>query len=301
MSACRAIAAMRASALLLVLWALFLLSAAVFAYAKWIQADIQLHGLANREIEARAMAHSGLAWALHPLVTEKTEGIDEDLAADLGFKVHLESEGKKLNINWLIQGEDPVKLGILKRWLELRGLDLKQRDTFVDCLLDWVDGDDQARLNGQEADGDYQPPNRGLQEIEEIEEIANSAPLTRSLGWKDQLTLFSQGPIDMTAADADMLRLIGFGDGQILRFLAIRRGRDGVDGTDDDYKFKNLKEVQSFLGLNDATFKQLGGLIILKDSTTRIISEGRSADVTRQVQVVARKGGSNPQILLWKE
>ncbi|HEV7869221.1 MAG TPA: hypothetical protein VGO90_16150, partial [Chthoniobacteraceae bacterium] len=49
------------SALLLVLWALLMLSAAVFAFAKWVQQDIVLHGQANREIEARAMAYSGIA------------------------------------------------------------------------------------------------------------------------------------------------------------------------------------------------------------------------------------------------
>ncbi len=282
---------------MLVLWALILLAAAVFAYAKWIQADIQIHGQTNRDLEARAMAHSGLALALHPLVTEKTEGIDEDFAADLGFRVRISSEGAKLNINWLIQGEDPVKLDILKRWLEQHGLDFKQRDVFVDCLLDYVDADDDKRLNGQEADGDYTPPNRPLQDLEEIEEIANSAPLTRNPGWKDQLTILSQGPIDMSAADADMLRLLGLGEGQIARFLQIRRGRDGKDETEDDYKFKNLKEIQSFLGMSEAQFKRFGGLIIHKDSTMRIISEGRSADVTRQVEVVARK----PQILSWKE
>jgi hypothetical protein len=74
-----------------------------------------------------------------------------------------------------------------------------------------------------------------------------------------------------------------------------------VDGTIDDPEFKNLKEVQSFLGLGDAQFKELGGLVMLKDPTMHITSEGHSGNAYRQLEVVVRKAGANPQILSWKE
>ena len=44
----------RASVLLIVLWALILLSAAVFTWAKIIQQDIQMSGQENREKIGRA-------------------------------------------------------------------------------------------------------------------------------------------------------------------------------------------------------------------------------------------------------
>jgi hypothetical protein len=53
--------------------------------------------------------------------------------------------------------------------------------------------------------------------------------------------------------------------------------------------------------MSQAQFKPLSGLVVVKDQTQRIISEGRSANVVRQVEVVARKGGANPQIQYWKE
>lgn len=290
-----------ASALLLVLWALILLSGAVLAYATWIQADLRLHGHSNREIEARAMAHSGLAVALHELITDRSENLDEDLAGDLGYRVRMISEGAKLNIIFLLQGEQPERLEILRLWLERRGLDYRQREAFLDCLLDYVDGDDIKRLNGLEETEDYKPPNRMIQSIDEIELVANSGPLARSPGWKDDLTIYSQGPIDLSAAPADVLRLLGIGDMYIERFLQVRRGRDGLDGTADDMQFRNIKEVQSYLGMNDVTMKRLNGMITVRDTTMRYIAEGRSGDATRQVEVVARKGGANPQILFWKE
>jgi type II secretory pathway component PulK len=292
----------RGSALLLVLWALLLLSAAVFGFAKWMQQDIQLHGEANRDVEARAMAHSGLALALHPLVSKNTPGLEEDLGGGLGFSVKILSEGGKLNIRWLIEGEDPRTLDILRKWLEMRGLTYNEREVFVDCLLDWVDLDNAHRLNGVEDDGDYHPPNRPLQDIEEIAQVRGSEPLTRTEGWKDALTIFSQGPIDLTAADPELLRLIpGLGEAQIQRFVQFRRGRDGIDGTLDDPEFKKLEDVQSFLGISPAQFKQLGGLISVKDLTMHITSEGRSGNAYRHVDVVVLKTGGNPQILSWKE
>ena len=292
----------QASALLLVLWALVVLSAAVFTWVTMIHGDLQVHSEGNRDVEARAMAHSGLALALHPLVTIKTPALEEDVAADLGYKVRITSEGGRLNINWLLRGEDPRKLTILKQWLENRGLEFQEREAFVDCLLDYVDGDDLKRLNGQETEGDYQPPNRELTSVDEIAQVANSGPLVSQAGWKDDLTIDSQGPIDLTAAPAETMRLLpGLGEARIAAFLTYRQGKDGLDGTIDDPEFKNLREIQSFLALSDTQFKELGGLVMQKDPTMRIISEGRAGNAYRQLEVVVRKAAANPQILSWKE
>ncbi len=292
----------RGSALLLVLWALLLLSAAVFGFAQWMQQDLQLHAESNRDLEARAMAHSGLAFALHPLVSKLTPGLDEDFGNGLGYAVKMVSEGGKLNIRWLIEGEDQRKLDILRKWLEIRGLTYSERDIFIDSLLDWVDADDAHRLNGVEDEGDYHPPNRPLQELEEIAQVRGSEPLTRTDAWKEALTIYSQGPIDLTAADPELLRLIpGLGEAQIQRFVQFRRGRDNIDGTIDDPEFKKLEDVKVFLGMSAEQFKQLGGLISVNDKTLHVTSEGRSGNAYRQVDVVVLKTGGNPQILSWKE
>ena len=292
----------RASALLLVLWALVVLSAAVFAWVAIIQADLQIHVEANRDVEARAMAHSGLALALHPLVTTKTPLLEEDVTPELGYKVRILSEGARLNINWLLRGEEPRKLAIFKLWLEERGLEFQEREVLVDSLLDYVDGDNLKHLNGQEDEGEYHPPNRELTSVEELAEVANAGPLVAQAGWKDDLTIDSNGPFDLSAAPVEILRLLpGLSEPRIAAFVTYRQGKDGLDGSFDDPEFKSLKEIQSFLGLSDAQFKELGGLISIKDQTTRIISEGRAGNAYRQVEVVCRKGSASPQILSWKE
>src|SRR5580658_712461 len=59
----------RGSVLILALWALLLLSAAVFAWVKFIQQNAVYTGEANSGLDAKALAHSGVMVALHPQVT----------------------------------------------------------------------------------------------------------------------------------------------------------------------------------------------------------------------------------------
>jgi hypothetical protein len=290
----------RGSALLLSLWALFLLSAAILAWAEWINHDLQLSGEANRSFEARAMARSGITMALHIAVSKYSPQLERDFGSELGYRVRMIGEAGKLNVNQLLQSEDPQKLLIFKRWLEYKGLDFQERETFLDCLLDYVDGDNVKRLNGVEDFGDYHPANRPLQSIEEIAEVANSEFLTSKPGWKDDLTLFGSGRIDISAASPEILRLLDLGDARIRNFLIMRAGRDGIDGTQDDPEV-NEKFAQQAFGFDTNQIKRLSGLIVYKDQITRIIAIGHSGKVVRQLEIVAQKGSPNPPIYYWKE
>lgn len=292
----------RASALLLVLWALLLLSAAVFAWAVSVQDGLVLHGEANRATEARAMAHSGIVVALHPRVRRQTPLPEETLAPGMSYRVKIVSEGGKLNLPWLLRGEEPAKLIMLKQWLERRGLDFEEREVLVDSLLDYIDGDDLKRLNGREKEDGYEPANRELQNVREIAKIPDAQPLTSQPGWDEELTIHSQGPLDLGSASIGLLRLLpGLGETRLRQFVQYRQGRDGIDGTEDDVLFPNLGAIQKFLGLGPAQFKQLASLVTYQDPTLHITSVGRSGQVTRQVEVIFRKSGATPQILHWKE
>jgi hypothetical protein len=290
------------SALLLVIWAIIMISAALMAWLNWAQTDLERAADANRDVEARAMAHSGIAIALHPQVTEKTPGLEESLNGMMGFRVRIKGEGGRLNINWLINEEQPPRLDMLKRWLELHGLSFEEREALVDCLLDYVDADNVKRLNGGEDEPGYVPANRPLQTLDELENVKGVEPLLRSPGWKDELTIYSSGPIDLSSAEEAVLRLIpGFGEARIVRYLQLRRGKDQLDATEDDMVFKNFKEIGQWLGMSPAQLQELQRFATIKDTTQRIISEGYSSDVVRQIDVVAQKSGANPAIRYWKE
>ncbi|MEO6785423.1 MAG: hypothetical protein ABI318_04755 [Chthoniobacteraceae bacterium] len=293
----------RGAALLIALWAIIVLTGAVLLWAGYIRQTITVSGQSFNDTEARAMAHSGLALAMHPLAGKETPALNLEEGSDPGFRVRMVSEGAKLNLNFLFQGEDARKLDMFKRWLEARGIDFQARERMVDCILDWLDADNIKRTNGQEDGPNYHPPNRGqFLTVEELAEVAGTEPLTSQPGWKNDLTVYSQGPIDLTSADKDILRLLpGVGDLAIDSFLQWRRGGDGIDGTQDDPVIQKLETVQGFLGLNRTQWQQLGGLIMLRDNTWQIISEGWSGKVVRQVEVVVVKGSQNPQIKKWQE
>ncbi len=293
----------RAAALLLVLWAMILLSAAVIAWAKWVEQDIIQTGEANRQAEARIMANSGITMALNKSVSQNSPQLKREFGTQLGYQVRMVGEGSRINLNWIVAGANELKLNFFKQWLERMELDYQDRETLVDCLLDYVDSDDLRRNNGCESEADYLPANRPLLTVDEFRKVRGSEPITSKPGWKDLFTIYSTGQIDLSVAPVEVLRAIpGFGDARIQRFLIFRSGKDGLLGTIDDHVFKSLREIQLFLGMTDAQFKQIEGLIMLKDPIVHITSLGHSAKVIRQVEVVARKGGgANPAILYWNE
>jgi hypothetical protein len=292
----------RGAALMLALWALFLLSALVISWALDIDSRLTLSGNANRVLEAEALACSGAEVALHPLIKPDSPNLNRRINSRESYSVRITGEGGRLNINWLLAGEDPAHLGILRRYLETKGIDLNERDRMIDCLLDWVDPDNLVRLNGAETEGNYQPENSLLTRIDELRKVKGWAEFTAVPGWEDELTLNSAGPVDLSWASRDvMLALPGMTESLVDRFLMLRRGPDGIDGTADDTQFKSMDEIRVALGLSLEQFKQLAALVAPKDPAVRVVSVGKSGDATRVVQMIVRKTGNVPQLVMWKE
>ena len=93
-----------------------------------------------------------------------------------GFEIRLVGEAGKFQINGL-----PIET--LRRVVEACGLENEtRRDTVVDSLLDWVDGDDLHHLNGAESDYykeqglDYGCKNRPIDVVNELLLIRGVTP-----------------------------------------------------------------------------------------------------------------------------
>ncbi len=287
---------------MLSLWALFLLSAVIVSWALNIDSRIELSGNANRALEAEAMACSGTEVALNPAVKPGSSVLHGRFGPVQTYQARITGEGGRLNINWLLAGENPVRLEVLRKYLEIKGVELNDRDHMIDCLLDWVDPDNLVRLNGAENEGDYQPDNQLFTRIEDLKKVKGWSEFTARQGWEDDFTLNSTGPIDVLWASRDILRALpGMTDELVDRFLALRRGPDKIDGTDDDMQFKSINDVRVAFGFSPEQFQQLMPLVQTNDPVVRIISTGKSADVTRVVQMVVRKTGGMPQLITWKE
>lgn len=292
----------RGAALMLSLWALFLLSAMVISWALEIDSRLTLSGSANRILEAEAMACSGAEVALHPTIKPGSPNLKRQIDGRESYEAQISGEGGRLNLNWLVAGEDPTRLEILRKYLENKGIDLNEREHMIDCLLDWVDPDNLVRLNGAEESEDYHPANSLLTRIDQLKKVKGWAEFTSAPGWDNDLTLNSSGPIDITWASRDVLMALpGLTEPLVEAFLQIRRGPDGIDGTQDDVPFKSLEEVRTVLGFSPDQFSALSGIVGFKDPVIRIVSVGKSGDTTRVVQMVVRKVGNGAQMITWKE
>jgi hypothetical protein len=291
------------AALMLALWALFLLSAMIISWALDIDSRLALSGNANRVLAAEAMAASGAEVALHPSIAPGSPNLHRQMGDRESYEVGVTGEGGRLNVNWLTAGEDPTRVGILRRYLEFKGVELNDRDTMIDSLLDWVSPNiGLHHLNAPPETDDYHPAHAPLTSVDELKKIFGWAEFTSKTGWDEDFTINNSGPIDLVWASRDVLRsLPGMGDDLVDHFLQLRRGPDGIDGTADDAQFNSLADVQSVLGLTPEQFQQIASLVGFKDQIFRILSMGKSGDLTRSLQMIVRKGGSIPQVISWKE
>lgn len=290
------------AALMLALWALFLLSAMVISWALDIDSRLALSGNANRVLAAEAMAASGGDVALHPGIAPGSPNLHRKMGDRESYDVAVTGEGGRLNLNWLTAGEDPAKLEILRRYLDLKEIELNDLDTMIDSLLDWVSPNvGLHHLNAPPESDDYHPAHAPLASVDELKKVFGWQALTSKLGWDEDFTINSSGPIDLAWAPRDVLRALGIGDDAVDRFLQMRRGPDGIDGTPDDAQFASLADVYIVLGLRQEQSDQIASLVGFKDQVFRIMSMGKSGDVTRSLQMIVRKGGGIPQVISWKE
>jgi hypothetical protein len=291
------------AALMLSLWALFLLSALVISWALDIDSRLAVSGNANRVLTAEAMASSGAEVAFHPSVKPGSPNLRKQMGQREGYDVHITGEGGRLNLNWLTAGEDPTRIGILRRYLELKGVELNDRDQMIDSLLDWVSPNTGVhRLNAPLETDDYHPAHAPLGWVGELKKVFGWGDFTSKPGWDDDFTINSSGPIDLAWASRDVLRsLPGMKDDLVDRFLQLRRGPDGIDGTGDDFQFNSMADIQTALGFTPEQFQQIAALVAFKDQVFRIRSIGKSGDVARSVEMIVRKAGDVPQLISWKE
>ncbi|MEY2578656.1 MAG: ral secretion pathway protein [Verrucomicrobiota bacterium] len=295
----------RAAAIMLALWALFLLSAMVISWALDINTRLTISGSANRLLEAEAMACSGVEVAMHPSVKAGSTALRGSFPPNQSFETRITGEGGRLNLKFLLAGENPVYLELLRKYLEVKGVDLNERDRMIDCLLDWVDPDNLVRVNGAEDEPGYKPTNGPLKTLEELKRVKGWEEFTSRPNWDGDFTLNStDARIDINWASRDvLLALPGFTEMMADRFLQMRRGPDDIEGTEDDLKFTNAEEVRIALGFRADQFNQLAALITFESQVVRIVSTGKSGSMARTVRVVIYKQGGGIRLIpgTWKE
>jgi len=328
---------------MLALWALFLLSAMVISWALDINSRLVISGNASRVLDAEAMASSGADVALHPLIQPGSPNLHRQMSDRESYDVQITGEEGRLDLNWLTLNEDPTKLAILRQYLTLKGVEMNDLDTMIDSLLDWVSPNQGLHhLNACPATDNYQPPHAPLTSVDDLKKICGWEKFTSRPGWDEDFTVsplqaIGQYRIDLAWASRDVLRALsailpGMSDDKVDRFLQLRRGPDGIDGTADDYQFGVTAqgtasgalaggslptEVLTTLGLNQPQPQQQPNqqqpqqqlaLLTFKGPILRVVSTGKAGDVTRAVQMIVSKGGGalgaaggGSSVMSWKE
>jgi hypothetical protein len=319
------------AALMLALWALFLLSAMVISWALDINSRLTVSGNASRVLDAEAMASSGADLALHPLVKPDSANLHRQIGNQEGYDVQIIGECGRLNLNMLAPGgvENRPLVEILRQYLGLKGIELNNVDAMVDSLLDWMSPPGLHRLNACPESDDYKSPHAALTSVDDLKKVCGWAEFTSKPGWDEGFTISNCGGVlDLGWASRDMLRALvqslGIGgDDRVDQFLQLRQGPDGIDGTADDFQSGAAiggamqrgtaagslpPEVQTALGLNQQQFQQIQSLNVnlgFKNTLVfRVTSVGKSGDVTRTVQMIVSKGGAaggRPMVMSWKE
>src|SRR5262252_4227061 len=305
------------AALLLSLWALFLLAGVVFAWALNINSRLAVSATASRALSAEAMASSGAEVALNPTIKPSSVNLHKAMGNE-SYDVQMSGECGRINLNLLAPGgvENPVLVAALRQYLNIKGVELNDLDAMMDSLLDWITPTKGLRrLNAPEESDDYRPPHAPLTSVDELKKVFGWAEYTSHPGWDEDFTTILGGcqQIDAAYASRDVLRAFGIPDEFVDRFLQARRGPDALDGTADDPQM-DQQTAFSLLGLGAASTgtantPQANGiqnLIVYKSPNPvfRIVSVGKSGNVSRSVEMIVLKqtaGVGRPQVFSWKE
>ncbi|MBJ7258968.1 MAG: general secretion pathway protein GspK [Chthoniobacterales bacterium] len=299
----------RAAALLLVLWAIAILSFAVLWVADLVNLELAARSADSRGMAARQIALSGVAIGLHPQVTrEDTELLNREVRPGETMRVRIRGEGARFNINRLLAQQDRM---MLKNLFVLWGLDGDAADVLIDRLTDWVDDDIGRQLNGAER-SEYEaagivgaPADRPFRSVDEMgrvlgmEELAAVKP-----DWRDAFTIFGDGKIDVNEAGADVLQAAtGLTPEMTADVIRARLGPDGEEGTEDDLRFESIDQLNGWLTASSYPADQAAARLATESTVKRIDSRGMVGDCERLISVVAESGDGSQgsSYLLWEE
>lgn len=326
----------RGSALIVVLWILLILALLVSSMAFDMHIEAGITAFERNRTQAQQSARAGvefaryLLWKSQRVHSELPMPNDEDergffSAAWLqrgravtnyvhefensAFTLDMIPEQAFRNVNQLRETEWPPVLAEANipedLWPDL-----------TDCVLDWIDANDVARVNGAESDDpfyldrDYPTKDAALDTVEELLMIkgftkamvfGGPAPNEKELpltGLAQLLTVWGDGKVNINAASREVLLTIPTVDDAVAAdIIAQRAGPDGIEGTLDD----------GFVNLNDAFAKTRLMPAIQNILTTsehrfmRIVVRGECAGVQSIIRCVMWNDSRKIQPVFWRE
>lgn len=248
------------------------------------------------------------------------------------LSVKIVDQERRFNIN--IADE-----AVLNQGFALVGVDPVESATAVSSILDWIDPDDEIRINGTESEHylslspPYRAKNGPLDDLSELLLVqgvtpamfdgtspviddSRAAPLRlRSRGQRDipvytnalknLFTTTSARLININTAAAEVFQLIpGLDPGIAAAILMYRAGPDGQEGTEDDQPFRSVRDLINIPGMDPNSLTAAARIFGVRSATyevtVRVEINGR---VREMVGLIMRNNSARDvRILLayWK-
>jgi len=287
------------SALLLVLFAIILLTGMITATVSFVRSDVDEYGVLSKEFRARQLAESGLAFGFDPQVENWDRALLEQKMPDGGrFQVSILSESTKLNINFILQNDrDDLLSNLFINW----GVAPKTVDTAVEGMHQYL----AKRVNNQPVSTNGTTVQIGPQfsSVAEMSLVPEFGPvMEKRPDWADFFTIWGDGTIDVNLADADTIALVtGVSTATAEELVKYRWGPDGKPFTLDDRVYNNMDEVRAALGMSPEQFQLVQPLLSLVSTVDRIESTGIIAGYEKRIVVVTARNTLPITYLSWQE
>lgn len=325
------------AALIVTLWVLIILSLLISGFAFEMHVEANVTSYYRKRLKAQYLARAGTEWAKFVLVKSQSISDDdvatdeEDQAAFLGakqmsrgvavrniekelgdgkFVVDIVPEEGRRNVNTLSDDE-------WKELLDQTRVPEEIWDELIGCFRDWVDENDEHRINGAESDDPYytergyEVNNEKIRTIDELALIKNFTPeivyggLAEDeadepyLGIARHLTVWGEGRVNVNTASKEVLMTFLDMDEYLADdIINGRAGIDGETGTEDD-GYQDVAELESIVGAIPESVK---GNITTTDRTyLRVVSVGEVGEVKTGIWCIYRQDGANVTPVYWRE
>ena len=292
----------RGVALIVVLWAVALISFAMLGLADILQRQLGQEIASLQNSRAMLVAEAGIQMALNSQVQperarEVSRLLSEKLQEGWGrtrveFEVgaeDLRGEDGKINLNTLAMGDREFCRRVLTNLLGSWDVNPTTSSFFIDGLLDFVDadknttGNEDATENPDRVDG----PLERLEELEKIPGWAEVLEESREKGWRQKFTIYGSGKLSLKSADQDVVEAwLTLSPGGANNFMQARRGPDGIDGSLDDVVNAGL--------LRPLSQEEQARTNLANEDLWRVTSTGSVGGVKRRI--VALISRNPPQI-----
>ncbi len=296
----------RASALIAILWIISILSLAVFSATQFLFVELESEANSSSLFRAEMMAERGLAIAANPDIKKGDILLSQSFRNGEAFSVRISSEGDRLNLNAILanpENDRRVLENLFSEW----GLRRDEAEDVVDCLIDWVDADDEPTMVGAERTYYYgkklynQPFNRPFESLNEVLLVKNfDLVVAANPHWKEAFTLLSEGPLDLNEAPAELIAAACEVSVEMAaKFISVRNGLDGSPGTRDDIVFDSVESALSILGVSPDATEGIDDRISIEDSSRRILTVGRSGGISVERSVTVQYTDRRATIQSW--